>query len=80
MMMSFIVFSEILYFSYILYSFFLMNLMSEIRAIGILAKRRNSRKLSNYNLWVAYIVYLTFHPFGREFSNKRGRSIKMLIN
>ena len=79
MMMNFIVFSEILYSSNILYSSFLTNL-SEIRAIGILAERRNSRKLSNYNLWVAYIVYLTFHPFEREFSNKRGRSIKMLIN
>jgi len=46
----------------------------------ILVKRRNSRKLSNYNLRVAYIVYLTFHSFQREFSNKLERSIKMLIN
>jgi len=57
-----IVFSETLYFSNILYCFFNESGQNSGHRV-ILVKRRNSRKLSNYNLWVAYIVYLTFHPF-----------------
>lgn len=63
---------------YIVFFFNEFNQNSDHRVI--LVKRRNSRKLSNYNLWVAYIVYLTFHSLQREFSNKLERSIKMLIN